>query len=731
MKNNEYRLFRGKTRLGYTIPMKRKKRFAGLFKYFLPYTVVILIACLVITLLFSTLFLRQTGVILQNVQVQQLKSATRIFSQIQLQNIPVYVETTWNGPVSDFLYSSSLPAENILRAFESLQRMILGNEYLDSLYIYNKNLGVVSTRYGWEIRRKISDPELLPMLNNIRDYGLSRFLTRQVRFDGDPGPGNYFTIILGTLPSGDTMFSAFVANISEAKVRKALDSDNSSIYSMYIVSYEHQFLSHPDPELFGGSADRDVRFSAILGEPGREGTIPVRDEAGVRWLASWTDHPEMRWRFIMLAPEQSVYSQIFRLRNTIIAIAAVLLTAALLTSFIISLGIADREQMIKLRLSFLRREMDWEPEMSRKTPFLWGGFLSPKLFPGLRESCVMAILIADEGYGIPDLETALYEEAGKIIRHREIVSLSDTRFAVLFEPEEEQVEPLLLNLVSAIHGAYHLDMGGFFLSRQVSIDQLPLAYQVLWNALRRCDYLRASQELVEVFLDSDSQVPETKVSPVSSDLNFSAIERAFKLGDPEKAGIAIENLCSELRKAKDADLFYYARSNLRYKLSDIPCREYISERDFEKILGDLRQSSRLDKLEAALKSAEEIIKKRADYAGERRKWEIIETIKAIISRRIGEKNLGTALIASEVNLSANYVRGLFKRIEGQALSDYISQARVASAVKLLKESRLSIREISERAGFINHSYFFTYFKKFTGKTPAEYRNDWIRDKQIN
>jgi hypothetical protein len=91
--------------------MKGKGRFTGLLKYFLPYTVVILTTCLIITLLFSTLFLRQTGIILQNIQAQRLKSATRIFGQIQLQNIPVYVETTWNGPVSDFLYSTSLSPE--------------------------------------------------------------------------------------------------------------------------------------------------------------------------------------------------------------------------------------------------------------------------------------------------------------------------------------------------------------------------------------------------------------------------------------------------------------------------------------------------------------------------------------------------------------------------------------------------------------------------------------------
>jgi AraC-like DNA-binding protein len=719
--------------------MKGKGRFTGFFKYFLPYTVVILTTCLIIILLFSTLFLRQAGVMLQSVQARRLESVTRIFSQIQLQNIPLYVETTWNGPVSDFLYSTSLPPEKILRAFEALQRMMVGNEYLDSLYIYNKNLGVVSTRYGWEIRRAVSDPDLLPMLNNIRDYGLSRFLTRQLRFDGDHAPGNYFTVILGTFPSGgNAMFSAFVANISEARVRKALDSDNSSLYSIYIVSTEsaeRRFLSHPEPELFGASTAQDVRFAPVLEAPGREGTILVRDEAGGRWLASWADHPEMRWRFIMLASEQAVYSPIFRLRNALAALAAGLLAAALLTSFVISLGIADRERLIKFRRAFLQREMDWEPEAPNGDLPLWAALRFPKkLFPGLRESCALAILIAEEGggnsrRGIPDLEPALYEETGKMVKRREIVSLSAARFAVLFEPEDEKPGGLLENLVSAFYKTYHVTMGGFFLSRPVSIDQLPLAYQILRNALGY-DYLRPSRELVEVSPDPDSQTAGKGVSGIT--LNFSALERAFRIGDTEEAVRAIEGLCSDLRNARDPDLFYYARSNLSYKLSEIPSREYISEREFETtVIGALRQSARLEKLEAALKTAAETLKKRADYSGERRNRELMETVKAIISRRIGEKNLGTALIASEVNLSTNYVRSLFKRSEGQALSDYVSQARVTYAIGMLKESRLSVREISDRAGFINYSYFFTYFKKFTGKTPLEYRNEWIRGKRLS
>jgi AraC-like DNA-binding protein len=718
--------------------MRQKRRYIGFLKYFLPYTIVISITVIIITMLLSTMFLRQTGAILQNIQARQLESESRIFSQIQLQNLPLYIETIWNGPISEFLYSTHLPPDRILRAFETLQRMAIGNEYLDSLYIYNQNLGVVSTRYGWEIRRKISDPDLPYIMRHIGEFGLSRYLLRRIQLDGDAGPANYFTIILGSLPSDNkTMYSAFVANISEAKIRKALDSNASSLYSIYIVNNdtENKFLSHPRAELFGTSADEDLRFNSIMKESAREGTVVVRDEEKVRWLASWVDHPEIHWRFIMLAPEQAVYSQIIRLRNTIIVAVAILLSMAVMTSFIISLGMADQDRMLKLRRTFLKAEILWEPEGIV--------FSHRKLFPGLREICTMAVIIADRDYEealkenhLFDLETLIEDEMRKLTKRREIISLSDTQFAVLFENGVEGEDPrmVLSELVSKIYQTYHIETGGFYLSGSVSMDRLPLAFQVLWDNLR-LDYLRPSRELVEIPLEfSKALLPDLEIPPETGpaavvSLNFSPLEKAFRLADYNEACRSISDLCSELRKSEDPDLFRGVLSYLKYKLMDILSRKYISAKKFEEIMKQLRQAERLDRLYAALMGAAETFKNRPDDLGERRKLELMEKIKTIIDQRISEKGLGTGIIASEVNLSTNYIRSIFKRLEGCALSDYIGKKRIEYAIKLLEESKFSIREISDRTGFINYSYFFTYFKKYTGKTPTEYRNNRTRIKK--
>jgi AraC-like DNA-binding protein len=109
------------------------------------------------------------------------------------------------------------------------------------------------------------------------------------------------------------------------------------------------------------------------------------------------------------------------------------------------------------------------------------------------------------------------------------------------------------------------------------------------------------------------------------------------------------------------------------------------------------------------------------HHGERRQRELIVKVKELVDARLSDRALGTAAIAAEVGLSSSYLRDLFKRREGIALLEYVGKARLALAKRLLTETDDSVRSICDQAGFINYSYFFTYFKKMTGCTPSEYR----------
>ena len=65
-----------------------------------------------------------------------------------------------------------------------------------------------------------------------------------------------------------------------------------------------------------------------------------------------------------------------------------------------------------------------------------------------------------------------------------------------------------------------------------------------------------------------------------------------------------------------------------------------------------------------------------------------------------------------------------KQITGVTVHQFAELCRLNHAkYLLLHHTRLSIREIAQACGFAGESYFFPFFKKHTGITPAEYRQE--------
>ncbi|TRZ41786.1 AraC family transcriptional regulator [Robertkochia solimangrovi] len=65
----------------------------------------------------------------------------------------------------------------------------------------------------------------------------------------------------------------------------------------------------------------------------------------------------------------------------------------------------------------------------------------------------------------------------------------------------------------------------------------------------------------------------------------------------------------------------------------------------------------------------------------------------------------------------------FKKMSGKTFTNFVNEYRLVHASKLLAEKPVSITEICYESGFNNFSYFNKSFKKFTGKSPSEYRNE--------
>ena len=84
-----------------------------------------------------------------------------------------------------------------------------------------------------------------------------------------------------------------------------------------------------------------------------------------------------------------------------------------------------------------------------------------------------------------------------------------------------------------------------------------------------------------------------------------------------------------------------------------------------------------------------------------------------------------------VGLSPDYMSRIFKQETGIPLKEYIIEARLQKAARLLLTSKKSIAEISGEVGYPNFAYFSKLYKEHFGKPPSEVRRDGLQQEHRN
>ncbi len=82
--------------------------------------------------------------------------------------------------------------------------------------------------------------------------------------------------------------------------------------------------------------------------------------------------------------------------------------------------------------------------------------------------------------------------------------------------------------------------------------------------------------------------------------------------------------------------------------------------------------------------------------------------------------------AEMLNVNASYLSTLFKKETGATLTEYVSKKRIEQATFLLTSTNLQVQTIAQNCGIYDVNYFTKLFKKYTGKTPKEYRESSIK-----
>ena len=99
---------------------------------------------------------------------------------------------------------------------------------------------------------------------------------------------------------------------------------------------------------------------------------------------------------------------------------------------------------------------------------------------------------------------------------------------------------------------------------------------------------------------------------------------------------------------------------------------------------------------------------------------------ADMAKKYINENIGLKISISEIchalGCSKSTLLTTFKKQYGRTVNTYITEQRLAIAVRLLTENNMTISEIASETGFSDQSYFSKVFSAKYGVPPSEYRS---------
>ncbi|HIC0133290.1 TPA: helix-turn-helix transcriptional regulator, partial [Klebsiella pneumoniae] len=90
-----------------------------------------------------------------------------------------------------------------------------------------------------------------------------------------------------------------------------------------------------------------------------------------------------------------------------------------------------------------------------------------------------------------------------------------------------------------------------------------------------------------------------------------------------------------------------------------------------------------------------------------------------------EENLSLPLtresVAKRFHITPNYLSHIFQKSGSVGFNEYLTRVRLEKAKQLLRGYDLKVKEIAHNCGFVDSNYFCRVFKRYTERSPSEYR----------
>ena len=99
----------------------------------------------------------------------------------------------------------------------------------------------------------------------------------------------------------------------------------------------------------------------------------------------------------------------------------------------------------------------------------------------------------------------------------------------------------------------------------------------------------------------------------------------------------------------------------------------------------------------------------------------VTPLRKLVEEKFSDPEFSIAVVAETYQVSPSRMSNLFKDEMGMGFLDYVWKMRLEKAQTLLRETNMSVEEISLAVGYLLATSFSRKFKQETGLTPSQYR----------
>lgn len=96
-----------------------------------------------------------------------------------------------------------------------------------------------------------------------------------------------------------------------------------------------------------------------------------------------------------------------------------------------------------------------------------------------------------------------------------------------------------------------------------------------------------------------------------------------------------------------------------------------------------------------------------------------------------DTEISVKIIADKMFLNSSYLSTVYKKNTGSSLVEYITMVKMERAKMLLTNSNMKNYEIADKLGYKDGEYFSKLFKKYTGRSPSNFKCRYIAETNCN